>query len=173
MNLQFIEDIPNEHWLNSKIEDAKSIPRNSFGVPRMYSITGYFTENIILPIDILKDIPGQRGEQSNIRLSSLNYIRDTIRNTGKLPLGINGQEYLPYIEIGYDGKPWVNEGNHRIMAAKLEGLRHLAIELRYFDGGQRLADQLNPKYLIDMTIRYLSDTAKVKKHIHKSKDLSL
>jgi hypothetical protein len=40
--------------------------------------------------------------------------------------------------VAYNGEAWVNEGNHRIMAAYRLNWQTLPIELRYFDGGERV-----------------------------------
>lgn len=150
---RFYEDIPNESWLKGKIDYAQKAPRNQFGVPKMGSVTGYFKDSVMVPVRWAKDVPGQRGEQSNVRQDDLEAIRKIIRETGRMPLTDDGKEYVPYIEIGYDGKPWVSEGNHRIMAAAAEGLEYIPAEVRYFDGGQRRAGKWAPDNLLEITQR--------------------
>jgi hypothetical protein len=61
-----------------------------------------------------------------------------MKDTGKLPLRQNGQEYAPFVMVAYNGEAWVNEGNHRIMAAAALGWDELPVELKYFDGGERV-----------------------------------
>jgi len=150
---QFSEDIPNESWLQEKINYAQRLPRNEFGVPKMSSVTGRFKEPVMVPARWLKDAKGQRGEEKNVRQKDLDAIRKIIRDTGKFPLNDDGTEYVPYIEIGYDGKPWVSEGNHRIMAAIAEGMEYIPVELRYFDGGQRRAGVWSPGNVASITER--------------------
>ncbi len=150
---QFYEDIPNESWLQGKIEYAQRSPRNDFGVPKMSSVTGYFSKPVLVPVRWFDGVKGERGEQDNVRSESLNGIRKVIRETGKFPLTENGTEYVPYIEIGYDGKPWISEGNHRVMAAIAEGMDYIPVELRYFDGGQRRAGKWNPENILEITDR--------------------
>jgi hypothetical protein len=151
--VRFYEDIPNEHWLQGKINYAAQSPKNNFGVPKMSSVTGYFKNPVIVPTRWLTDAKGQRGEEKNVRKNDLEAIRKIIRETGKFPLTEDGKEYVPYIEIGYDGKPWVSEGNHRIMAAIAEGLEYIPVELRYFDGGQRRAGKWDPENVKEITER--------------------
>ena len=153
----FYEDIPNENWLQGKIDYAVQSPRNQFGVPKMSSVTGSFKSPVMVPTRWLKDAKGQRGEENNVRQKDLDAIRKIIRETGKFPLNEDGTEYVPYIEIGYDGKPWVSEGNHRIMAAIAEGLEYIPVELRYFDGGQRRAGKWAPDNIKEITERKLSE----------------
>jgi hypothetical protein len=149
----FYEDIPNESWLQGKVDYAIRSPRNQFGVPKMSSVTGSFKNPVMVPTRWLSDAKGQRGEEKNVRQKDLDAIRKIIRETGKFPLNEDGTEYVPYIEIGYDGKPWVSEGNHRIMAAIAEGVEYIPVELRYFDGGQRRAGKWGPDNVKEITER--------------------
>jgi len=149
----FYEDIPNESWLQGKIDYALETPRTKFGVPRMSSQTGYFNRPVLVPARFFDGVRGQRGEQDNVRQGSLSAIRKIIRETGKMPLNDDGTEYVPYVEIAYDGKPYISEGNHRVMAAIAEGMEYIPVQLRYFDGGQRRAGRWNPENLKEITER--------------------
>lgn len=132
-------DVPNEDWLNGKIEYAKKKGRNSFGVPYLGSVTARPQEDYFrLPVNLLKHLPGMRDEQNNVRQDDLKAIVQIMKDTGKLPLMSNGKEYRPFINVAYNGEAWVNEGNHRIMAAAALGWDTLPVELRYFDGGERV-----------------------------------
>jgi hypothetical protein len=133
-----ITDVPNEDWLEGKIWYAKEKGRNSFGVPYMGSSTAFVRPNPEVSVDILKRLPGMRGEQSNVRHEDLKAIMKIMKDTGKLPLMKNGKEYAPFINVAFNGEAWVNEGNHRIMAAAALGWDKLPIEIRYFDGGERI-----------------------------------
>jgi GNAT superfamily N-acetyltransferase len=157
---EFISDIPNEDWLNEKIEYASSRPRNTFGVPAMASITGYFDgSRITVPTEMAAALKGMRAEQSNVRQGDLQAITDIMRSTGKLPLTQANEEYLPYIEVGHDGVAWVSEGNHRIMAAAALGWESIPVQIRYFDGGQRHAGQWAPGNLLRLNEQLLNKSA--------------
>jgi hypothetical protein len=136
-------DVPNENWLQDKIEYAKSKGRNSFGVPYMGSTTAY-VKGTPPQVRVVKlsYIPGMRNEQQNVRKDDLNWLMDYMGRTGKLPPKRTdpNDEYLPYIMVAYNGEAWVNEGNHRIMAAYRLGWQTMPIELAYFDGGERVKD---------------------------------
>lgn len=136
-------DVPNEGWLQDKIEYAKSKGRNSFGVPYMGSTTAY-VKGTPPQVRVVKlsYIPGMRNEQHNVRRDDLNWLMDYMGRTGKLPPKRTdpNDEYLPYIMVAYNGEAWVNEGNHRIMAAYRLGWQTMPIELAYFDGGERVKD---------------------------------
>lgn len=135
-----VTDVPNEDWLKNKVDYAKSHGRDSFGVPYMGSTTGYVRQPsyVELPVDLLARIPGARSEQSRVRYDDLLAITKIMHDTGKLPLDRNGEEYKPFITVAWDGSAWVSEGNHRIMAARRLGWKTLPVELKYFDGGERI-----------------------------------
>lgn len=133
-----ITDVPNLDWLQGKIDYAKSRGRNSFGVPYMGSTTAYVKPNVRLPVNLLKRLPGMRGEQSNVRQKDLEAIMKIMKDTGKLPLTDSGKEYAPFVLVAHNGEAWVSEGNHRIMAAAKLGWDTLPVELKYFDGGERV-----------------------------------
>lgn len=136
---QLITDVPNEEWLQGKIDYAKSRGRNSYGVPYMTSsTTAVVKPNIRLPVSLLKRLPGMRGEQSNVRYDDLKAIMKIMHDTGKLPLTRSGEEYAPFVVVAHNGEAWVSEGNHRIMAAARLGWDTLPVELKYFDGGERI-----------------------------------
>ena len=131
-------DVPNEEWLQDAIDYAKSKSPDRNGLPYMGKTTAT-VRNVDVPLRILRRIPGMRQEQSRVRHHDLAVIRKIMSTTGKLPLhGHTGQEYKPFINVAYDGSAWVNEGNHRIMAAAELGWETLPVEISYFDGGERV-----------------------------------
>jgi len=135
-------DVPNEDWLQGKIDYAKSKGRNSYGVPFFGSTTASVRGTPPrVRVMRLASLPGMKNEQSNVRKNDLKWLMDYMERTGKLPpMGSNpNQEYLPYIMVAYNGEAWVNEGNHRIMAAYRLNWPNLPVEIRYFDGGERVA----------------------------------
>lgn len=132
---RLIEDIPNEDWLQGKIDYAQSKGRNQFGVPFMGTVTGYFKDPVDVSVRVLSKLKGERDEQNNVREESLDYIRKNWDEVSKQP---------PYIEVAYNGEAWVSEGNHRIMVAAEKGIESLPVEIRYFDGGQRRNGPLAP-----------------------------
>ena len=134
-------DVPNEEWLQDKIDYAKRKGRNSFGVPHMGSTTAYVKGTPPrVRVMRLASLPGEKNEQMNVRKNDLERLRDYMDRTGKLPpmKSDPNEEYLPYIEVAYNGEAWVNEGNHRIMAAYRLNWQDMPIEIRYFDGGERI-----------------------------------
>jgi hypothetical protein len=134
-------DVPNEDWLQDKIDYAKSKGRNSFGVPYMGSTTASVRGTPPrVRVMRLASLPGMRNEQTNVRRDDLKWLMDYMDTHKKLPpMGSSpDNEYLPYIMVAYNGEAWVNEGNHRIMAAYRLNWQDMPIEIRYFDGGERI-----------------------------------
>lgn len=131
-------DVPNEEWLQSAIDYAKEKSPDRHGLPYMGKTTAT-VKNVVVPVNLLARIPGMRKEQQNVRQADLAAIMKIMSDTGKLPLhGDTGQEYKPFINVAYDGSAWVNEGNHRIMAAYRLGWDSLPVQISYFDGGERV-----------------------------------
>lgn len=142
MNTTFTEglsiDVPNEGWLQDKIDYAKEKSPTRHGHPYMGATTAYVRPPVRVPLSILKKLRGMRNEQSNVRKEDLIAIMRIMKDTGKLPLTDHGEEYVPFINVAYDGSAWINEGNHRIMAAVALNWDELPVEISYFDGGERV-----------------------------------
>ena len=138
---QLSVDVPNEEWLQDKINYAKSKGRNSFGVPYMGSTTASVRGTPPrVRVMRLASLPGMRNEQTNVRKADLKWLMDYMDKNKRLPPANDpNEEYLPYIMVAYNGEAWVNEGNHRIMAAYRLNWQDMPIEIRYFDGGERIA----------------------------------
>jgi GNAT superfamily N-acetyltransferase len=141
----FRSDIPSESWLETKVRYAIEDGRNQWGVPRtMGPITGSFSRDLLLPLDLLAKIPGERGEQNDVRPASLAWLRNNLAKEIRSSV---------YIEIDPFGKAWVNEGNHRIMMAVEKKLSALPVHVRYFSGGERVAD-LSPARLLELDAQF-------------------
>jgi hypothetical protein len=147
-NPEFTDDNPGGDWLAGKQRDFREGGRDQYGVPkRMGPVTGAFRKRVLIPVEKLAEVPGMRGEQRNVRSDSLSWLVDHMGETGKLPL-YDGKEYSPFIQVDASGQPWVNEGNHRIMAAKQLGWKYLPVEVRYFSGGEQSAGDWSPESLM-------------------------
>ena len=131
-------DVPDEEWLQNAIDYAKQKSPDRNGLPYMGKTTATVRQ-VEVPLMLLRRIPGMRNEQQNVRYNDLAAIEKIMKDTGKLPLHAHsGEEYKPFINVAYDGSAWVNEGNHRIMAAYRLGWDSLPVEISYFDGGERV-----------------------------------
>ena len=138
INEELRVDVPNEEWLNDAIAYAKQKSPDRNGLPYMGKTTAT-VRKVQVPVSLLKQIPGMRNEQQNVRQADLAAIMKIMNDTGKLPLHAHtSEEYKPFINVAYDGSAWVNEGNHRIMAAAALGWKELPVQISYFDGGERV-----------------------------------
>lgn len=137
-------DNPGGSWIKHQQEDCIEAGTNQFGCPKRFgAVTGSYDAPVMLPVAVVAKCKGMRGEQANVRQDDLEWLTNHMKG-GKLPPTERGTEYVPYIQVAYDGTPWVNEGNHRIMAAKALGWEWIPIELRYFAGGEEANGPLSP-----------------------------
>jgi hypothetical protein len=147
---KFSKDNPGGEWLAGKIAQAEKEGRDSRGMPHRFgTVTGNFSSTVLMPIDKAAKIPGMMEEQSKVRERSLEWLKGYMGETGRLPQLREGSEYAPFVQVDADGKAWVNEGNHRIMAAKALGWTHIPVEVRYFNGGESKPGPFNPQTLIE------------------------
>ena len=139
--LKFKSDIPSEKWLKEKIKISNEYGKKPSGAPRSYgSITGYFSRNILLPVEELAKVKGENQEQQNIRQKDLDAIKKIMSESGRLP-----KDDIPLVAVAQDGTPYIIEGNHRIMAAKDLNFKYLPVEIRYFNGAEQESKFLNPE----------------------------
>jgi len=137
-------DNPGGKWLEGKLQQAADDRRlGKSGFSGAANITGSFKEPLNLPPGLLKDIPGNLGEEA-------------LRNTGSklvaLKKSISEEGYKPspiLIHVREDGKPFVVEGNHRIVEALQSGRDTIPVELRYLRGGEGADGLLSPNRLKD------------------------
>jgi len=155
-------DIPSDEWLQGKVDYSTTKGANEYGVPFMGTVTGSYSSKVMLPVSVLRDIKGMRREQSNIRPDDLDWLKNEMGKTGQLPEGLAGKEYAPFIQVDKDGVPWVNEGNHRIMAAAELGWETMPVEIRYFDGGELKDGVLSPDKVLQHTQDGIAGAAKLK-----------
>lgn len=161
-------DIPNQHWLTNKVNAIITRGRDKYGVPDMSSVTAWFHDSqpVLVPVAQLITVKGQRDEQNKVRPESIVWLLEQMQ-AGSLPEARSGREDAPYIEIGYDGVPWVSEGNHRIMVADLLGWKFMPVEIKWFDGGNCAAQTIwTPEYLLEQSAK-LQFAAEVKGNNYK------
>jgi hypothetical protein len=137
--LKIIDHNPRGRWLEEKRRYVKEQPRDQWGAPVFGSETATLNRPALMPVAILRDIKGRRGEQYNVRTDALQWLEKHMRNH-RLPPSPSGGDYIPYIQVDYTGKPWVNEGNHRIMTAYKLGYKCLPVQIVWFTGGEEEND---------------------------------
>jgi hypothetical protein len=115
-------DNPGGDWLRHE----QQLSANNKGGSRTGTIY-----TVMVPIEVLETLPGRMGEHERIGADDarVNKLAESMRKEGlKNP---------PFINVEYDGSANVNEGNHRIRAAKKIGLTEIPVEVAYYAGGER------------------------------------
>jgi hypothetical protein len=144
-------DNPGGDWLANKIADTKAGGKRPSGRYNILgSTTAWFNREAFIPTEILASIKGTNQEQQNVRKDSLDFLISYMKTHKKLPDADwhEHNEYAPFIVVDQDGVPYVNEGNHRIMAAKAAGFKGLPVEIKYFNGGEQQYGPLSPQSVI-------------------------
>lgn len=121
-------DVPNISWLQNDREYAKERAAKT-GRPITGTVTASFEGR--LPIEIVKDLPGENNEHTNKDILTdfkAEPIFESIKNEGvKEPITIF---------VNYEGKAYISEGNHRTHIAYATGQKDIPVEVRYFSGGE-------------------------------------
>lgn len=152
---KIIRDNPGGDWLTQKRKYAEAQgtkPSGAFKYPG--ELTASYDNTVYLPVSVLERIPGENMEQYNVRQHSLNWLTKEMSEKKRLPTyEAGGKEYdnAPFITVDSKGRPFVTEGNHRIMVAKQLGWQYLPVEIRYFNGGELEDGPFSPKNLEQFT----------------------
>jgi len=152
---KIIRDNPGGDWLTQKRKYAEAQgtkPSGAFKYPG--ELTASYNNTVYLPVSVLEKIPGENMEQFNVRQGSLDWLTKEMSEKKRLPTyEAGGKEYdnAPFITVDSRGRPFVTEGNHRIMVAKQLGWQYLPVEIRYFNGGELEDGPFNPKQLEKFT----------------------
>ncbi len=139
-DLKLSVDNPGGRWLDSKRKSSEEAGTNQFGMLKiMGTVTGVYNRPAFMPVNVLRKIRGAQGEQDRVRYDDLESIKQYMSKEGKLPPSDHepSKEYVPFIMVDQRGKAFVNEGNHRIMAADSLGFQVLPVEIRYYNGGEQ------------------------------------
>lgn len=160
--VEFHSDIPSKDWVSQKRRFAEEDGRNEFGVPKFFGpVTGRFSRPLMLPLEMLSSVDGERGEKLSPRPESLDWISSHMERTGAFPHG------APFVVVDPFGVPWINEGNHRLMVSLSKGISHVPVEVRYFSGGQELAGDFSPESLMSLDESFLLSVG-MSKVVHPS-----
>jgi len=141
-------DNPGGRWLESKRREIAEDGLTRLGAPAYVGpVTGSFDRHVMLPVKVLADVPGLRREQDLVREQDLRSLLEYCRVNGRFPPSATGgpeDTYNPFVQVTTDGKPWMNEGNHRVMVADILGWEYVPVLVRYFAGGEGVDGALSP-----------------------------
>jgi hypothetical protein len=167
---RFIEDHGPSGWLEKKRLSILAEGLRANGSPKSFGpTTTVFDGQVEMPLHRLRHIPGLMDEQRNVRPDSLEWLLEYMKRTGRLPsISDTGKEYAPFIQIGANGRAFVNEGNHRIMAADKLGWESMPTQVQYHAGGETVASPIwQPQYLLDKEKELLKIPLEIRRKLGK------
>ena len=118
-------------WLKHQREDAAN--------GRIGSTTAYIgmRKEISLCLKTLSMVEGMRGEEA--WRDQDERFQDIVNNFDPEKIG------MIFIQVDYSGKPWINEGNHRMAACHHLGFKYIPGYIQYHAGGECVEGALNPR----------------------------
>ena len=138
----FWSDNPGGGWL-SKEQDKARTERDD-GYVSGSTTAGFKT--VLLPVDAILSLPGQRGEESKLDSGQSDADIDAIAESMRAS-GYDKSEPIA-VDVEFDGRTTIYEGNHRIRAAKRAGLTHVPVEIRYIAGGELVESPVSPERVL-------------------------
>jgi len=110
--------------------------------PRSHAVTARFY-GVIVPVSELMKLEGMSGEHLLLDFENPR-VKELAESIKK-----EGLKQLPFVNVEFNGTAKINEGNHRIRAAYLAGLKMIPIEIAYFAGGERAEGPMSLKRLME------------------------
>lgn len=142
-SLTLYTDNPGGRWLAGKLEDPSVKKLNSKGAPERFGEdTASFSGDTLIPVRVLANLKGASGEHTFVREESFSWLKNFMEENNKLPSLTHSpdRQYVPFIQVNYEGEAWVNEGNHRIKVAKALGWEYLPVRIQYHLGGEDITE---------------------------------
>lgn len=157
--LGFRSDNPGGNWIKDEVEYARK-ERSRHG-----RVAGTITASfrgVSLPVQELANIPGQMGEQAYLDRDDHQQTIDDLAKSMREE-GYHADNPIA-IDVEFDGRATVYEGNHRILAAQKAGIDRIPVEIRYLAGGETKTSVLSPENVLNMAstgtdIRYQASPA--------------
>ena len=98
--------------------------------------TAYYDHSVPADVNKLLSLPGYSGERSG-EWFDRPWVKDQIDETYQSILDNGFKEDSPVtVAVDKDGKPWIYEGNKRLIAAQRAGLNTVPASVRYLGGGE-------------------------------------
>ena len=105
------------------------------------SITAKY-RTVIIPIEHVENIPGQNDEHKNVIPEKYEHWKEVLKNDPEVlyknPIQVN---------VFHNGEAKINEGNHRMRAAKDLGIKTIAVSIHYFGGSETNPNSFDPAKL--------------------------
>jgi len=132
-------DNPGGDWLIHEQDRARELVSKGY---RSGSVTARFY-GVTVPVSELLKLKGMTGEHLRLDFENIK-VKELAESIKK-----EGLQQLPFVNVEYNGDAKINEGNHRIRAAHLAGLKTIPIEIAYFAGGERADGPMSLKRLVE------------------------
>lgn len=129
-------DNPQGNWLKEEQEKAERLADEGstyFGSPTLT------VRNLELQTSFVAGLPGLNDEHLRINKYDprVTELKESIQENG-----FRDEEPI-FINVRYDGQAYINEGNHRILAAQRAGMKNVPVEIVYFAGGEDFAGPMS------------------------------
>ncbi len=128
---KFFSDNPGGEWLVHEQNRAK---KSKFGG----AVTAGFHDAFQVPTKLTKGMEGLEDEHltRNLSQDDVKKLRAAVKDEGIYS--------AIFINVQWDGKPMINEGNRRALVARDLGLKTIPIELKYYAGGELVDGPWHP-----------------------------
>lgn len=140
----FRVDNPGGEWLEYEQERAAK-RKNMIGG----STTGWFKQNLRLPVEALANVPGYYDEHL-IRRDISNPKYQRLEKDVEDPTNFDTKNNPIMIGVNHHGQPFVMEGNHRLGYALNNGISHIDAEVKYYNGGEAVEGPFHPSKVAAM-----------------------
>lgn len=148
--------IPNEEWLARKQKYAEEDAREAAANGRSHgfalnTLSGAVTANVyvILPTKMVLALPGlslehEPGPEQRGRGTKAEYLRPSM----KKGYSSYTQTDAVFVVVNHLGQAWIAEGNNRTAVAAELGIETIPVNVRYFNGGERVDGPMSPVSLL-------------------------
>lgn len=137
-------DNPGGEWLEH--ERARAAEAKADGYMARGAVTAYTRDPVMLPVDVLKQVPGARGEVRGPGDAQYDRLLPKITAEGY----INYPEGTILLRVDHEGMPFIIEGNTRVAVASTLGIKRIPAEVRWVAGGEDAGGDWTPAKVIAM-----------------------
>lgn len=126
-------DNPMGSWLEHERDRAS---KGSFSG----SVTGSFREFMQIPTKMVYSLKGRLGEVRKLSDEDVQELMASIKEYGL--------HHPIFINVEYNGKAVINEGNRRTLIAHTLGWKYIPVEINYYAGGELIDGPFHPDRIV-------------------------
>jgi hypothetical protein len=143
---KFFSDNPMGEWLEHERKMAKS---SKWGG----SVTAGFHDLMQIPTKMVYGLKGKQGENRKLSDKDVQELMESIKKYGL--------HNAVFLNVEYDGKVLINEGNRRTLIAHTLGWKYIPVEIRYYAGGELIDTPFHPDKLVKVAKPWNKPTTKL------------